>query len=157
MSDKRNDLMKRLGIPETRPAATAKNVESRDSEVLEMPLVNEVLPEDDLEDESKPYIQRRVRGQEVSLELVKLDGSRRTPEYAYLMDKLIDRDGEEITLIFTTCTVMIRGRNLLPLFRCVKDHIAALVREQNPAYDLSPEPITFINEIAIKDKTGEGF
>lgn len=151
-----SDLLKRLGIPESKQQTVSKIIQDRESEVLELPVSNE-SQENDLDDESKPYIQRRLRGQEISLELVKLRGERRAPEYAYLMDKLIDENAEEIILLFTTCTVTVRGRNLLPLFRGIKDHTVALIREENPLYDVSSQPVTFISEIIIEDKTGEGF
>jgi hypothetical protein len=151
-----SELLKRLGIPESKQQTVSKIIQDKESDVLELPAGNE-SQENDLDDESKPYVQRRLRGQEISLELVKLRGERRAPEYAYLMDKLIDETAEEIILLFTTCTVTIRGRNLLPLFRGVKDHIVALIREANPLYEVSSQPVTFIGEIIIEDKTGEGF
>lgn len=150
-----SELLKRLGIAETKQSVAARIVDHREGEPGEKPVGDE-LAEDELEDEGKPYVRRRVRGQEISLELVKLKGNRRAPEYAYLMDKLIDENAEEIILIFTTCTVTIRGRNLLPLFRGIKDHTVALIREANPRYDVAAEPVTFIGEIVIEDKTGEG-
>lgn len=151
-----SELLKRLGIPEAKQQTASKIIQDRESEVLELPASNE-LQENDLDDESKPYIQRRLRGQEISLELVKLKGNRRAPEYAYLMDKLIDENAEEMILLFTTCTVTIRGRNLLPVFRGIKDHTVALIREANPLYDVFSQPVTFVSEIIIEDKTGEGF
>ncbi len=149
-----SDLLKRLGIPETKQQPASKIIQDREGEVLELPVGSE-SQEHDLDDESKPYVQRRLRGQEISLELVKLKGNRRAPEYAYLMDKMIDENAEEVMLLFTTCTVTLRGRNLLPLFRGIKDHTIALIREANPLYDVSPKPVTFISEIIIEDKTGE--
>jgi hypothetical protein len=71
-----SDLLKRLGIPESKQQTVSKIIQDKESDVLELPPNNEPL-ENDLDDESKPYIQRRLRGQEISLELVKLKGNRR--------------------------------------------------------------------------------
>lgn len=99
----------------------------------------------------KPFsVLRATGGQELMLDVRFNTGDREGFAYAYLMKVKFNPSGS-ITAIFTTDTVVIEGRNLLPLFDGLLIHAVRFVQEENAIYDLGGEQETFITRIEIAE------
>ena len=70
--------------------------------------------------------------------------------YSYLMGMAFDASGI-LTLFFTTHTFTIKGRNLRPVYEGLLRHTVTFIQEENPDYDESPEPETFISAIEVRE------
>lgn len=88
-------------------------------------------------------------GAEYRLQLRFANGNRHSLGYAYLIDARFD-PSTGIELVFTSFRVVIRGRNLLPLFDGISDHQVRWVQELDPlqAAGLTDE-VTVVTSLVV--------
>jgi len=92
---------------------------------------------------------RQNSGKAVSLMLELHTGDILAPEYSYLMDKQFFKATGEIHLRFTHCEIMLRGRNLMEIFRPLCQHRLASVVEIPEEVDIFGNGVAVVNTIEI--------